>query len=102
MDVLTVFLLLLVVILILNNKSSVNHSIQDLEFKILELKRVIEQLRLSNIRSEAPKREEAEATKPAVIETPQVKLPGEPVAAPQPLEKEPEPEFIHPENIERQ
>lgn len=103
MDVLTVFLLLLVVILILNNKSSVNRSIQDLELKILELKRVIEQLRLSNIRSEIPKREEAEAQKPAVIETPQVKLPEEPVAEPQPPKPlEQEPEFVHPENIERQ
>ncbi|SDE52562.1 Predicted membrane protein [Mucilaginibacter pineti] len=71
MDVLTVFLLLLVVILILNNKSNVTRNMQDLELKILDLKRIIEQLRITILAQENKKTEDA--PKPVVQETPSVK-----------------------------
>lgn len=103
MDVFTVFLCLLIVVLVINNKGSVNRHIEALELQILELKRMIEHLRVSRPADEEPKREEA--PKPVIKEIPQVKPPAEPVAPPRPpapLEIKPQPETVKPIEVEKQ
>lgn len=107
MEIVTVLLLLLIVYLVVNNKTSINHKITDLELKILELKVVIERLRASRFTDEEVKK--AEEPKPIISETPPVIKVDEPVNIPQPepvVPPEPQPEsepaFIKPDYIERQ
>jgi uncharacterized membrane protein len=100
MDFFTIILLLIIVVLIINNKTSINHKIADLELKILELKRVIDHLRVSRPSEEPVKK--TDTPKPAVSEIPQVKLPEEPVSPPRspaPVEIKPQPE---PLQVEKQ
>lgn len=103
MDIFTVFMCLLIVVLIINNKSSVNRSIGALEIQILELKRMIEHLRVSRPAEEPAKPQEA--PKPVVKETPPIKPPEAPVALPRPPappEIKPQPEAVKPVEVEKQ
>jgi len=77
MDFFIVVLLILIIVLIVNNKSSVTRHIEALETQILELKRMIEHLRVSKLTEEPPKREEF--AKPVIKEIPVVKAPESPV-----------------------
>ena len=100
MEFFTIIMLLVIIVLIMNNKTSINHKIADLELKILELKRVIDHLRVSRPSEEPVKKEDT--PKPAVSETPSVKPPEEPVSPPRPpapVEIKPEPE---PVQVEKQ
>ncbi|WP_184546634.1 DUF2339 domain-containing protein [Mucilaginibacter sp. FT3.2] len=102
MDFFTVFLLLLIVILIINNKGSVNRNIEALERQILELKRMIEHLRISQQTEEPAKR--AEAPKPVIDEATAVKPPAQPATAPVWPVAQPEikPEPVEPVKVEKQ
>jgi uncharacterized membrane protein len=103
MDVLAVFLLVVVIIMMLNHKGSLNNKITNLELKIHELKRIIEQLSITRIVNEDVKR--ADTPKPVISEPPPAPLPEIPVVKPQPPaqpEIKPQPQTIAPEAIERQ
>jgi uncharacterized membrane protein len=94
MEFFTICMLLVIVVLIINNKTSINHKIADLELKILELKRVIDHLRVSRPGEEPVKK--TDTSQPAVSEIPPVKPPEEPVSPPRPpapveIKSEPEP-----------
>jgi hypothetical protein len=96
MDFFIVVLLILVIVLIINNKSSVARHIEALEIQVLELKRMIEHLRVSKATEEPRKREEV--AQPVIKDIPVVKIPGPPVHQMPPVIK-PEPE---PVKIEKQ
>lgn len=96
MDFFIVVLLILIIVLIVNNKSSVTRHIEALETQILELKRMIEHLRVSKLTEELTKREEV--AKPVIKDIPVVKAP-EPPVLPVPPAIKPEPD---PVKIERQ
>jgi uncharacterized membrane protein len=79
MDILTVFLCLLIIILVINGKGSLtrqlNNQVEELQTQILQLKRMIEHLRVSKTTEEP--------AKPLEQATPVIKeIPVEPVAAP--------------------
>jgi uncharacterized membrane protein len=102
MDVLAVFLLIVVIFLLINNKSSINNKINDLELKIHELKRIIEQLRITRIVNEDVKK--AETPKPVISEPSPAPLPEVPVVKPQPPaepEIKPQPQIFEPEEIKK-
>ncbi|GAA3960993.1 DUF2339 domain-containing protein [Mucilaginibacter dorajii] len=84
MDILTVFLCLLIIILVINGKGSLtrqlNSQVEELQTQILQLKRMIEHLRLSKP-ADDPDKPFAEPA-PAIKEIPVVKPPVEPVIAP--------------------
>lgn len=101
MDVLAVFLLVVIIIMMLNHKGSLNNKIRDLEFKIFELKRLVEQLKITRIVSEDAKK--AEEPAPVVAPPPAPVTPAEPVQKPQPpVEAEIKSEPPKPPVIERQ
>lgn len=101
MDVLAVFLLVVIIIIMLNHKGSLNNKIRDLEFKIFELKRLVEQLKITRIVSEDVKK--AEEPAPVVAPPPAPVTPAEPVQKPQPpVEAEIKPPPPKPPVIERQ
>jgi uncharacterized membrane protein len=94
MEFFTIIMLLVIVVLIINNKTSINHKIADLELKILELKRVIDHLRVSRPGEEPVKK--TDTPQPAVSEIAPVKPPEEPVSPPRP----PAPVEIKPEHVQ--
>ncbi|WDZ99070.1 DUF2339 domain-containing protein [Mucilaginibacter sp. SJ] len=101
MDVLAVFLLVVIIIIMLNHKGSLNNKIKDLEFKIFELKRLVEQLKITRIVSEDVKKVEEPA--PVITPPPAPVTPAEPVQKPQPpVEAELKPQPSKPPVIERQ
>ncbi|XHR94054.1 DUF2339 domain-containing protein [Mucilaginibacter sp. UC70_90] len=101
MDVLAVFLLVVIIIIMLNHKGSLNNKIKDLEFKIFELKRLVEQLKITRIVSEDAKKVEEPA--PVITPLPAPVTPAEPVQKPQPpVEAELKPQPSKPPVIERQ
>ncbi|MDR6942315.1 DUF2339 domain-containing protein [Mucilaginibacter pocheonensis] len=94
MDVFTVFMLVIIVVLIINNKTSINHKITDLELKILELKRVIDHLRVSKPNEDATQK--PQATPPVSGEPAPAQQPAGPVnIPPAPVEVKPQPEPVH-------
>ncbi|NVM64383.1 putative membrane protein [Mucilaginibacter sp. SG538B] len=102
MDVLAVFLLVVVIIMMLNHKGSLNNKIKELEFRIFELKGIIEQLKITRPGAEDVKKAEERA--PAIIAPPPAPfIPEHPVEKPKaPVEAEIKPEPITPPKIERQ
>lgn len=103
MDVLAVFLLVAIIVIMLNHKGSLNNKINDLELKIHDLKRLVEQLKITRIVSEEVK--QVETPKPAISEPPPAPLPEISVVKPRPPvepEIKPQPPILKPEEIERQ
>jgi uncharacterized membrane protein len=103
MDILTILILLLVVYLIVSNKTDINKKLNDLDYKIAELKRLTEQLRISTPTEEPVKK--PEVAKPAISDVAPVKLPEEPISKPEPVSPpvtQPLSELLKPQNIERQ
>ncbi|MDB5147848.1 MAG: hypothetical protein JWQ57_1868 [Mucilaginibacter sp.] len=101
MDVLAVFLLVAIIIIMLNHKGSLNNKINDLELKIHDLKRLVEQLKITRIVNEDVKK--AEAPTPVVTPPPVPVIPVKPVEQPQPpIEPEVKPLPPKPQIIERQ
>jgi uncharacterized membrane protein len=103
MDVLAVVLLVVVIIMMLNHKGSLNNKIRDLELKIHDLKRLVEQLKITRIVSDDVKK----AEEPAAVITPPPPvipiIPEPPVETPQsPVEAEIKPQAVTPPKIERQ
>ncbi|MEN0056039.1 MAG: DUF2339 domain-containing protein [Mucilaginibacter sp.] len=100
MEILTILILLLIVYLIVSHKNDTNRKLSDLNNKILQLKQLAEQSS-SKPASAEPTIKPADEPKPIIVETPPVVVPEppKPVEAPEP---QPQPEFIKPENIERQ
>ncbi len=103
MDIFNFIILLLILVLIVTNKSNISGKFVSLETQILELKRMIEHLRVSKL-TEQPEKPKAEP-QPVAKETPRVKLPEEPVISqrpPAPLEIKPEPEAVKAIEVEKQ
>jgi uncharacterized membrane protein len=106
MDILIVFILLLVVYLIVSNKTDINKKLNDLDYKISELKHLTEQLRISAPAEEPVKKNEI--GKPIISDVTPVKPPEEPASKPELVppvaqpEKQPLSELLKPQNIERQ
>jgi uncharacterized membrane protein len=100
MEILTILILLLIVYLIVSHKTDTNRKLTDLNNKILQLKQLAEQQQAKTATGE-PAAKPAFEPKPVISETPPVIVPEspKPVEAPEP---KPQPEFIKPENIERQ
>ena len=104
MEFFIVVLLLVIVVLIVNNKNSVTRHAEALETQILELKRMIEHLRVSKLTEEPPRRDDV--PKPVIKEIPVVKAAEPPVApippptppvikpAPEPVKVEKQPVVI--------
>ncbi|WP_432328595.1 DUF2339 domain-containing protein [Mucilaginibacter sp. P25] len=101
MDVLAVFLLVVIIIIMLNHKGSLNNKIKELEFRIFELKGIIEQLKITRPGAEDVKKAEERA--PASVSPPAPVIPQPPVEKVKPpVEAEIKPEPITPPKVERQ
>jgi len=107
MDVLAVFLLVVIIIMMLNHKGSLNNKIKELEFRIFELRGIIEQLKITR----PPATEDIKKTEsptpvitPIPPVTPAIPVIAEPpVEEPQPpVEAEIKPQPVTPPKIERQ
>lgn len=100
MDVLAVFLLVVVIIMMLNHKGSLNNKIKELEFRIFELKGIIEQLKITRPGAEDVKKAEERA--PAIVSPPVPVIPEPPVEKLKaPVEAEIKPAPVTPPKIER-
>ncbi|QEM13525.1 DUF2339 domain-containing protein [Mucilaginibacter rubeus] len=104
MDVLAVFLLVIVIIMMLNHKGSLNNKIRELEFRIFELKEIIEKLKITRppVTEDVKK---AEASAPVITPPPPVApvIPEPVVETPQPpVEAEIKPEPVTSPKVERQ